>query len=154
MTVRQRIILIVLGVLDLAVIAALATVVVTQSAAPPMPTAPAPIPVDPCVDALLQAMAGTAGTATVAWTAQSAQITVYTEATAEPPEQRLWDLLDELPAPLPSICPVPETVTLHLAPSGEGIHTAQLEGRALAAWLAGATSDAELAGTSRYRAID
>lgn len=153
MTVRQRIILIILGILDLAVIAALTTVVVTQSSAPSTPTAPAPITFSPCVDTLLQAMSGTSGTATVTWTAQSAQITVHTETAVEPPEQHLWDLLDELPAPLPSICPVPEIVTLHLVPSGESIHTAQFEGRTLTAWLAGATSDTELAGASRYRTI-
>lgn len=153
MTRRQKLILIVLGVLDLIVIAGLATIVVRQTNQMVKPAAIV-LPDDPCAEALLSALVTTDRAVTVAWTPDVAHLRVDL-ATAQrdiPGEQYLWITLDALPAPLPTSCPIPKTMLLSIyVPSGEH-HTAQIDGHSLVYWLAGVHSDEVLASHARYRA--
>jgi hypothetical protein len=152
MTNRQKLILIVLGVLDLIVIAGLVIIVVRQTRQIARPAVTLPLD-DPCAEALLSAMVTTDRAVTVAWSPDVAHLTV--DLTAErrdtPGEQHLWIILDAIPAPLPASCPVPETILLSVQVPSGGRHTVQIDGEDLANWLAGVHSDEDLVNRARYR---
>jgi hypothetical protein len=154
MTARQKAVLIVLGILDIAVIVGLAAVVVSHSR-PTTDPGPIVVPDDPCAQELLDALAVPGQSVTVAWRNEAAYVTVSlhnlpSEAFAE---QHIWLVLDRLPAPLPQPCPLPESVTLSVSSPQGIIHTVKLKGSDLAAWLAGSHSDADLAARALYRSL-
>lgn len=154
MTTKQKVVLIVLAILDVAVVTGLGAIMVSRSrpSADPAPILPAE---DPCAEALLSALATTGDATTVAWTREAAHLSVAqsTVVSTVPAEQYLWTVLDSLPAPLPVVCPLPETVTISVhAPEGT-VHTTRLNGSDLAAWLAGTQSDQDLAARALYRSL-
>lgn len=165
MTRKQKLILIVLGVLDLVVIGVLAAVVFRTMPSAPAPAAPPDVvqaQFSPCMQKMLDACdalpAPFSDTATVAWDTTQLYITLdarYPTATP-PPEsaQLLWTALDELSAVLLSGCYIPETITIALTAHGSvgtGQYLAQLAGQDVAAWMAGTLSEESLAAQSHFR---
>lgn len=163
MTRKQKLILIILGVLDLVVIGALAVIIVrTMTATPATPPAVVQAEVSPCMQRMLDACNALpipfSDTATVAWDTTQLYITlqaVYPFA-APPSEsaQLLWVALDEIAVVLRSGCYIPETITITLTAHGnvETVrYLAQLAGQDVAAWMAGTLSEENLAAQSHFR---
>lgn len=165
MTQKQKIILIILGVLDVSVIAALAGIVIHSTR--PTPIAPTPIPayLSACEQHMLDVLAGMPAplgeTSVLAW--DDTQLYVTLKAgyqTATPPEesaQLLWAALDSIAAVLRDGCAVPQTITIALTVQGETqtVHyLAQLAGQDVAAWMAGTLPEEDLAAQSHFRQTD
>jgi hypothetical protein len=162
MTRKQKIVLIVLGVLDVGVIAALAGIVIHSMR--PTPAAPTPVPayLSACEQSMLDALAtmpaSLSETPIVAW--DDAHLYVTLQAvypTATPPDesaQLLWMALDSIAAVLLDGCTVPPTITIALTAQGQTETThylAQLAGQDMTAWMAGTLPEADLAAQSHFR---
>lgn len=162
MTRTQKLMLLILGVLDLAVIGALAGIVIhTASQVPALPTV-VRVQVSPCAQKLLDAGAALPApfdsAPTVAWDSAQLYVTLHASySTGAPPEesaQLLWTALDSIAAVLRDGCAVPQTITIALTAQGETetLHyLAQLAGDDIAAWMAGALPEADLAAHSHFR---
>ncbi len=157
MTKRQKLILILFALLDVAVIAMLGSLAYLELH--PQPVLRADI--SPCVQQLLAEFDPLAPQ--IAWDATNALHLALTSPpagdTAEdapPSVQALWPILDTLATRLPAECPAPSRVTIHLAArdaSGVTHHVAQIDGATLTAWRDGDLSDATFAAQARYRKL-
>ncbi len=165
MTRKQKIVLIILGVLDVSVIAALAGIVIHSMR--PTPVAPTPVPayLSACEQKMLDTLAGMPAPLTetpiVAWDEAYLYVTLKVAyATATPPEgtaQLLWTALDSIATVLHNECAVPQTITIALTAQGQAATThylAQLAGQDVAAWMAGTLPEEDLAAQSHFRQTD
>lgn len=153
MTRRQKLVLIVLAVLNLAVIGAMGSyVVITTRRADTASVDP-----NPCADALLPRMGTWAASMAVDWSPDAAyvELTHPTPSVANAPADLVWDALDHLPADLAEICPEPDSVTLtvHTGSPATQSQTVLVDGALLLDWLAGRISDDDLAAQARYRIV-
>ncbi|HQE92743.1 MAG TPA: hypothetical protein PLH19_08335 [Anaerolineae bacterium] len=162
MTRKQRIVLIILGILDVSVIAALAGSVVHSIRSTPTAPTPAPLYLSACEQSMLNTLAAMPAPLgempMVAWDEGNLYVSlraVY--PTATPPEesaQLLWTTLDSMATVLRQGCTIPSTITIALTACGqtETIHyLAQLAGQDMAAWMAGTLSEEDLAAQSHFR---
>lgn len=162
MTRQQKLILVVLGILDIAVIALLGSAVI-RSLPPATPTvSPIALQASPCAQRMIETFTAMppfdGGVPTVAWDAHQLSLALdagYT--TPAPPKdsaQLLWTALDGIATSLQAGCTLPETVTVTVIAHGT-VEThrflAQLRGADVESWLAGDLSDVALAATARYR---
>lgn len=160
MTKRQKLILILFALLDVAFIVMLGSFIYLQLHPPP----PQPViraDLSPCAQRLLAEFG--ALNPRIAWDATNA----LQLALAPPPPddafgdgsaaaQALWPILDALAAQLAEDCPAPSQVTIYLTArdaSGVTHHVAQIDGAKLAAWRDGDLSDALFATEARYRKL-
>jgi hypothetical protein len=168
MTRKQKLILIILGVLNLVVIGALAVIIGrAMTATPTTPPAVVQAQISPCMQRILDTVnalpepfraAPRNNAATVAWDTTQLYITLYAvyPSATPPPEsaQLLWTALDEVKAVLLSGCYIPDTITIALTAHGNAEtvqYLAQLAGQDVAAWMAGTLSEENLAAQSRFR---
>ncbi|HQI86695.1 MAG TPA: hypothetical protein PKV20_19160, partial [Anaerolineae bacterium] len=162
MTRKQRLILILLGVLDVSVIALLAGIVIHDTRTVPAAPTPTLVRISACEQKMLDALAGMpaplSDTPAVAWDEMQLYITLKaTYPTATPPEasaQLLWTTLDRLASVLQDECTVPETISIALTAQGttNNVHyLAQLAGRDVIAWMEGTLPEEDLAAQSRFR---
>ncbi len=162
MTRKQKFVLIVLGFLDVGVIAALAGIVIHGMR--PIPVAPAPIPISMSVcerkmlDALAAIPAPLSDNPIVAWDKAHLYVTLKVAyQTATPPDesaQVLWMALDSIAAVSLDGCATPPTLTIALTAQGQAGTThylAQLAGQDVADWMAGTLPEEDLAARSRFR---
>ena len=157
MTKRQKLILILFALLDVAVIVMLGSLAYLQLHPPPVIRAD----ISPCTQQLLAEFE--ALDPRIAWDATNALHLALTlpssgDASGElpPSAQALWPILDALATQLPADCPAPSQVTINLTvreATGVIYHVAQIDGATLTAWREGDLSDADFAGQARYRRI-
>ncbi len=162
MTRRQKLILIILGILDVAVIALLGSAVV-RSLPPTTPTvSPIAVQISPCEQKMLETFSTTPpfadGVPTVAWSNKQLHLSLHVAYKASvPPEdsaQYLWTALDSIAEIVQEGCTLPEKVTISIIAQGEAeTHQflVQLAGSDIKGWLAGALSDEALAALAHYR---
>ncbi len=161
MTRLQKLILVILGILDVAVIALLASVVIQNL--PPTPTmSPIVVQASPCTHRLVELFSAATsfadGIPIVAWDDQQLALSLrVVHPAATPPEdsaQHLWTALDTIAKIAPEGCPLPETVTIAINAHGESeTHQflVQLAGADIENWLAGNLTEEALATRARYR---
>ena len=167
MTRKQKLILIILGVLDFIVISALIAIVVHTSNTRAIHSIPAASPnvqaqLSPCTRAMLETCAALPlpfdNAPAVAWDATHLYVTLRaTYPAATPPQesaQLLWTALDAIAAVLQNGCTTPETITIALAAYGnaESVqYLAQFAGSDVAVWVEGTLPEDALAAQSRFR---
>jgi hypothetical protein len=157
MTKRQKFILILLALLDVAVIGMLGSLIYLELH--PRPVLRADI--SPCVQQLLVEF--DAMDPQIAWDRTNAlhlalTLPIYDEASGDvaPAPQAIWPILDALAEQFLADCPTPRQVTIHLTvreATGVTHHVAQIDGATLTAWREGDLSDAAFAAQARYRRI-
>ncbi|MFP4394757.1 MAG: hypothetical protein ACLFTI_05785 [Anaerolineales bacterium] len=157
MTKRQKLILILFALLDVAVIVMLGSLAYLQLHPPPVIRAD----ISPCAQQLLVEFETL--DPRIAWDATNAlhlSLTLPSSGDASgelpPSAQALWPILDVLAAQLPADCPAPSQATIYLAVrevAGVAHHVAQIDGATLTAWRDGDLSDAAFAARARYRRI-
>lgn len=145
MTGRQKLILVLMGLLDLAVVLALGSVVLLSQQRQHPPDSGSAVDAT-CATALRQKLPPT-------WQPLvSGGPTVLTIALS--PEagdgQAFWKVLDALKVSAPLSCTVPQTITLLITGADAG-DVAQIGGDDFRAWQQGQLSDAELSRRARYR---
>ena len=161
MTRKQKLILIILGVLDIAVITLLANVVI-RSLSPTPAASPIVVQASPCEQRLIELAATTppftAGIPKVAW--NNRQLTIALRvmySTATPPKdsaQLLWTALDTLAKVVREGCALPETIIITIdayAETETQQFLVQLAGADIKDWLAGVLSEEALAAQAHYR---
>jgi len=159
MTRQQKITLVILALLDIAVMGALGTHAIATTRRARMPQQEQVYDLvagaDPCVAAVLGALSDSGEVAFVDWSHAAAYIDVSQPAPVaeDPPAEPIWGLLDRLPVGIEDLCPTPATVTLsvHTGTPRRQTQTAVFPGAALMDWLRGELSDDELAAQSHYR---
>ncbi len=166
MTRKQKLILIIFGIVDLGVMMALAGIILRTSHAYPAPPTLTPTPltahtyISACEQNVLDTFAQTpvGETPAVAWDATQLYVTlkVVYPTTAPPTEsvQLLWTALDNLVPPLSDGCPLPSTIIIALTAQGTLSTTSylvQFDGEDFAAWMAGTLAEADLAAQARFR---
>ncbi len=159
MTKRQKFILILFALLDVAVIVMLGSLIYLELH--PRPVLRADI--SPCAQQLLAEF--DAMDPQIAWDATNA---LHLALTLPPPNdngasgelppsaQALWPILDALATQFSADCPASRQVTIHLTAreaAGVAHHVAQIDGATLTAWRDGDLSDADFAAQARYRRI-
>lgn len=160
MTRKQKIVLLILGVLDIGVIAALAGIVIHSMR--PTPVTPTPITLSACEQNMLNALAAMPAPLTdapsVAWDNAHLYVTLHIAYhSATPPEesaQVLWTALDSMAAVLRDDCAIPPAITIALTAQGEAqtIHyLAQISGQDVADWMAGTLAEQDLAARAHFR---
>ncbi|NBD35223.1 MAG: hypothetical protein GVY30_04395 [Chloroflexi bacterium] len=157
MTKRQKFILILLALLDVAVIVMLGSLIYLELH--PRPVLRADL--SPCAQQLLAEFG--AMDPQIAWDATNAlhlalTLPISDKASGDvaPSAQALWPILDALAEHFSADCPAPRQVTIRLAvrdASGVTHHVAQIDGATLTAWREGDLSDANFAAQARYRRI-
>ncbi len=154
---KQTSILLILGILDLVVIAGLGFIVYTNSQSPAQPEAT--LSIDPCSQSVLEALP-LVTQSSIAWDASQLHLKLYTNyESAAPPEesvQYLWAALDALAYATTQGCPIPATVKVSLTAQGTQQtihHVAEVEGTYVAAWASGELDEAEFLTYARYRRI-
>ena len=179
MTRQQKLVILIMALIDLIIIGGLASYVIFSSAQSPsgpdrdisQPTGDG----ETCAATLLHELRGTGLLVTAHWDDARSMIQVHvspstvsdtrmeliqqpgthSEPLAADGAQILWYILDRLPHPLPDACGVPETFTLTVCTESEGhqCYVMACRGATLASWLAQDLSDEEFARDARYREI-
>ena len=158
MTRKQLLVLVVLGVVDLLVIAGLGVYARTQrrtAAVQPPPLVAAAYPSE-CATFLLESAELSGWGARVS---ETESVLFYEVSTRGPAaqvaaDQAIWEILDSLSPAFAATCGEPEWVSITVIVDGNGAPqqaTAQFAGDALVSWLQGGTSDSDLADQARYR---
>jgi len=156
MTRRQKSILLILGILDIAVITLLASVVLRNL--PPAPNvSPINVQASPCEQQLVAALTDpppfAEGIPRVAWNDQQLDIALQVRPSTDSP-QHLWTVLDIIAEVARADCALPATVTIAINAHSETEtqqFLAQLPGDAIEGWLTGALSEENLAAQAHYR---
>ncbi len=149
----QTLVLLVLGLLDLAVIGLLGVTVRRAQQPPP----PLELSFAPCADLALENLPGQLSP-TAHWTSHrlDLRLTAWYDVPA-PPEssgQLLWTALDALPAAFDTGCPPPAEVVMVITAHGtlttQG-HIATFDGQDVAAWSEGRLDEEVLVERGNYR---
>ncbi len=153
MTLKQKRLLILVGVLNILIVIALISVVFAHTRPQPAPSRQ----LLPCTTALLTTLPASLHP-NVSWEATELYISLTAEyAISTPPDesaQLLWAVLDQITDVVTSGCPSPTQITVLLEARGQTSslhHQARITGETLSSWMSGNLTSDALAANAQYR---